>query len=109
MINEDIIALVENEAIGRLQWAKKLIKNKDKYTLIADHYGFYNFAGYLLVTMFTRPDGETVIYIQDADDWSMELGFANHKAASYVFDTLFKNQPNFNIAFKNKLIGMGFQ
>lgn len=95
-----------------LAYAERLISNRDQYVFIR-HDGCYtcDFAGHLLVTMFTRTYKERVepvIYIQDGDDFNMEMTFKTEEAALRVYNELFMNEPIFDSEFVATLRRYGF-
>lgn len=98
---------LETDTIHRLQYAKRLVKGRSRATLIEDGMFNCNFAGYVLVTVVDRKI-EAAVYIQDADDWGLELVVSSVKKAERVFDELFHDAPALTPAFTEKLRQYGF-
>lgn len=99
---------IEKEAAIRLRRARRILEKRSSRALfIRDNIGHCDFAGYLLVTVVDRKS-EAAVFIQDADDWGLELVVQDVSSAEQIFDNLFKTRPEFDKAFEDELRLYGF-
>lgn len=102
------IEKLENENRSRLNYARRLAANRSRAILIpAGQYQSCTFAGYLLVSVVDRIS-EAAVYIQDCDDWGVELVVETVAKAEKIFDDLFSECPTYDKEFAEKLRQYGF-
>jgi hypothetical protein len=98
---------LEETTKASLAMARVEVKGKSRAVLLRDHMGRCNYAGYVLARVVDRRT-EVVIYIGDADDWSIELSVGSVPKADRLFDDLFHDCPTYDDELDEKLRNMGF-
>lgn len=75
-----------------LTYLKTLIKNRSKVRIIKNQLPYHtcDFAGFFLVSVVDRKT-QAAVYIQDADDWGIELVVDDVKTADEIYDQLFSD------------------
>lgn len=101
------IEYLEKQSSLRLAYAKNLVARRSRAVFLRDMEHHCDFAGYILATVIDRKT-EAAVYIQDADDWGLELVVANVAKAEKVFDDLFHNCPAFDSVLVKRLLHYGF-
>lgn len=99
---------MEKENTIRFRHARRLLEaGRSRALFIPDHIGHCDFAGHLLVSVIDRK-GEAAVYVQDADDWGMELVVQDIASAESIFDDLFRQRPPYDKDLEDKLKLYGF-
>lgn len=101
------VARLKEETLSRLSYLNTLVTRRNKMKLLRDQFNTCHFAGYVLATVVNRKT-EAAIYIQDCDDWGVELVVKDVETADRLFDEILGKEEVYDHELDKKLRYMGF-